>query len=186
MSLDETTQDLGKWHEKWKTAEKEKNKLREKFFREASEELAESLPARNIEQVSAKDLEEALRIAQRRFHRYNVLDAQEAGDDLWNVVLEEDPEFKPFSYINKIDGKVYSRIVTEGTPFLDDDALRDEDPELWERITTEKVSRELRPLEDLDADDLAKMQPYLTAPKPTVRLSNPREAKQEELNEDDA
>lgn len=185
MSLDETTKELGKAHSGWKENEREKNKLRDKFFSEVTERLSEDVPARSVQKVEAKDIEDALRISQRRFTRHRIVDCVETGEGEYGVVLEEDPQYKSFTYINKIDGKVYTRIIAEGTPYLDDDALRTDNPELWERISVEKTQRVLKPLESLEADDLANIQPYIVTPKPTVRLGNPRVAKSEELDEDD-
>jgi hypothetical protein len=185
MALDETTKELGKAHAAWKENEKEKNKYRDKFFREVTEAISDELPAKSVQKVTAKDIEEALRISQRRFSRHKVIDCVDLGDGEFGVVLEDDPEFRPFTYINKIDGKVYSRVIAEGTPYLDDEGMRDEDPELWEKITVEKTERVLKPLDSMSAEELAQIQPYLVTPKPTVRLGNPRIAKQEELDEDD-
>lgn len=185
MSLDETTKQLGKAHHTWKSAEKEKNKLREKFFREATEALTEELPAQSVERVPAGDMEEALRIAQRRFQRHRVVDVREAEEGTWDVVLEENPELRPFTYVNRADGQVYQRIVSEGSAYLDDESLKQENPELWERITAEKTERVMKPLEELDAEDLVKIQPYITTPRPSARLGSPRLAKQEELDEAD-
>lgn len=185
MGLEETTKRLGEWHDAWKASEKEKNKCREKFLQEVNEVLHDELPARSVERIEAIDEEEVLRISQRRFQRYEVLEVRDLGKGQWDVVLEENPEYKPYTYINKIDGKVYKKVITEGTPYLDDASLRDEDHELWERISVERTERVLKPLEELPAEDLAKIQPYLTSPRPQVRLANPREAKEEELNEDD-
>lgn len=184
MSLEEITSKLGKWHAKWKEAERAKNLEKERFFNEVTQRLQDELAAQSVEKISAKDEEEALRIAQRRFHRYKVIDVRENKQGDWDVVLEENPEYKPFVYVNKEDGQVYQRVVAEGAPFLDDDSIRDENPDLWDRITEEKVTRELRPLEELDPEDIAAIQPYLTAPRPQVRFPNPRRAKPEELDED--
>src|SRR5690349_25097082 len=117
MSLDETTKKLGEEHRKWKEAEKEKNALRERFFREASEALSEQLPARSVVQIPAKDLEDVYRICQRRYPKHRVADVQEDNGE-WNVVLEEDPQYRSFTYINKIDGQVYQRIISDGSAYL--------------------------------------------------------------------
>lgn len=54
--------------------------------------------------------------------------------DDW-VVLRENPSLMSHSYTNIVDGQVYGRAQVTGTPSLDDDRLRQEDPDLWERIT---------------------------------------------------
>lgn len=51
------------------------------------------------------------------------------------IVIEEDPELMDYAYINPADGQVYQRKITRGTPTLDQERLRLEDPELWESIS---------------------------------------------------
>jgi uncharacterized protein YnzC (UPF0291/DUF896 family) len=185
MSLDDVTQRLGRSHKKWKEAEQQKNKLRDEFFAAVNEELANELAAQSIVDVEGQDEEEVLRIAQRRFQKHRVVDVRQESATTWKVVLEENPEYRDFQYINPEDGQVYSRIVAEGAPFLDDDAIREENPELWDKITHEVTTREMKPVESLEPEVLAQLRPYLTSPKPSIRLGNPRRAKQEELDGED-
>lgn len=181
--MDDITSRLGRAHKAWKDAEKEKNQHRERFFRAVREEFEQELAPQSVEQVEATSEEQAWRIAQRRFHRYRIVDIQQDDDDSdkWNVILEEDPEYRSYQHVNPEDGQVYSKIVSEGAPYLDDDTLRDENPELWERITQPITTRQMKPLDSLSPEDVAAMQPYITAPKPTIRLGNPRPARPEEL-----
>jgi hypothetical protein len=51
------------------------------------------------------------------------------------VMIEEDPEFVKYTYINKSDGMVYGRTVAESGLSLDDTALREDNPELWNQIS---------------------------------------------------
>lgn len=179
--MDDITSRLGRAHREWKHAEKEKNARRDEFFRAVREELEQELAPQSVEQVEATNEEQAWRIAQRRFHRYRIVDVRDAKDGKWNVILEEDPEYRSYQYINPQDGQVYSKIVSENAPYLDDDALKEEEPELWDRITEPVTTRQIKPLDTLSPEDLAAMQPYITAPKPTIKLGNPRKAKPEEL-----
>src|SRR4051812_18767479 len=132
MSLEDTTSKLGEFHRKWKEAEKEKEKYKKQFFSEITEEVANEVVAQSVETVEAEDDEAAVRISERRFRRHHVVDVRERADGDWDVVLEENPAFKPFVYVNPDDGQVYQRVVIDGSPYLDDDALREENPELWE------------------------------------------------------
>ncbi|MDB5280833.1 MAG: hypothetical protein JWR61_5788 [Ferruginibacter sp.] len=88
---------------------------------------------------------------------------------------------KEFSYINRETGQVFQRIIAEGTPTLDDDGLAEEQPGLWEAITEEVTVRKLKPLDELTAEQVAALEPYITMPKPQTRLAAPRKAKPEEL-----
>lgn len=179
--MSQVTKKLGQSYRQWKESEKEKNRLRDEFFRVATEACQEETPAQVVEQVEAQDEEECLRSAQRRFPRHKVLDVREVSEGQWNVILEENPELKEFSYVNEEDGQVYQRIISEGAPSLDDEGLKEEQPGLWEAITQEVTRRELRPLEELTPEQQAALRPYLTMPKPQTRLGAPRRAKPEEL-----
>lgn len=181
--LDEVTGELGSAYETWKGAEKRKDKLKRQFFDKINEALKEEVPRQVVQQIEAQDEEEALRIAQRMHPRFRTLDAQPDEEGKWNLVLEEDPELREFSYLNKTDGKVYQRIIAEGTPSLDDEGLAEEQPDLWDAITDEVTTRRLRPLEDLTPEQVAAIQPYITMPKPQTRLGAPRRAKEEELED---
>ena len=181
--LDEVTGELGSVYETWKRAEKVKDMLKRHFFDAINEELKDEVPKQVVQQVEAADEEEALRIAQRMYPRFTTVTVREDSDGIWNVVLEENPELREFSYLNKADGKVYQRIIAEGSPSLDDEGLAEEQPELWDSITTEVTTRVLRPLEELTAEQVAAIQPYITMPKPQTRLGAPRKAKEEELED---
>lgn len=183
MDLNEITGELGRQYRAWKESEKAKDKLKKWFFDAATEALKDATPSQVIERIEAVDEEEALRIAQRRFQRHRVVDVVEHSEGQWDLILEEDPQLKDFSWINPSDGQVYSRVIAEGAPSLDDESLMEEQPGLWEAITTEVTSRELRPLEELTPEQVAAIQPYLTMPKPQSRLLAPRKAKKEELDE---
>jgi hypothetical protein len=51
------------------------------------------------------------------------------------ALIEEDPSRKKYVYLNREDGVVLKRNVIQATDSLDDEKLREEDPDLWERIT---------------------------------------------------
>lgn len=183
--LERITTGLGENYKAWKLAEKTKDRAKREFFNAVNEKLSEEISQQVIEKVEASDMEEALRVGQRRFPRFRVVDCQQPeGDDYWHLILEENPELKEFSYLNRSDGQVYQRIIAEGSPILDDEGLAEEQPELWEAITTEVTTREVRPIEDLTPEQVAALQPYITMPPPQTRLGAPRKAKEEELEED--
>lgn len=178
------SQRLGKVYKAWKNSEKMKDEVKKEFFAAVTEELKDSVPAQAVEEIEAASEEEVLRIAQRRFVRHTVISHEQVQPGTWKIVLEEDPTLRPYTYVNKEDGMVYQRIVSEGSPVLDDEAIQDENPELWQRITKEVTSRELIPLEEMSEEDVSLLQPYISMPKPQVRLGAPRAAKSEELDDD--
>lgn len=179
------TENLGNTYRTWKQSGKLKDDLRDKFFSQINEELKEEVPPQLVVEFPTDDEEAALRQAQRQYIRHRIVSTApvEGG---YQVILEEDPEYRAFTYINPADGQVYQRIISEGSPSLDDDTLREENPELWEAITEEVTERKLKPLDNLTAEQLAGLQPYITMPKPQVRLAAPRKAKPEELDNDDS
>lgn len=180
--MNDETRDLGEAYRRWKDAEKAKNVARDKFFHAITEELEQEIPPQVVERIEASDDEQALRIAQRRFVRHRVVDVARVSDTEYDIILEEDAATRPYTYINRDDGFVYRRIISEGSPILDDEALRDERPDLWEAITEEVVERKLRPLDELSPEEQSALKPYIAMPKPQVKLGPPRKATPEELD----
>lgn len=180
--LADVTNQLGEAYSSWKRAEREKNELRDAFFCLIDQQLKNEVPSQIIAEFPTEDEEEALRQAQRRYVRHRIISTRpiEGG---YQVILEEDPEYRPFSYVNKTSGRVFQRIISEGSPVLDDEALKEENPELWEAITEEIITRELKPLTDLTPEQIEELEPYISMPKPQARLAAPRVAKNEELDE---
>ncbi len=170
-----------------KTKKNRETGFKEAFFAAATEAMAQAPLAQKTEVVAARDAVDAEKEAQRRNPCWNVktVKTQYEGDPetVYLVLLEENPEFKEFSYTNKTLKKTFTKQIAAGTPEVDSDKLKSRDPDLWERITV--PARELRPLEDLTPDDLAALQEYIYPGKPQIKLAQPRKAKPEELNEDD-
>lgn len=185
MTLNDVTSMLGSQYRAWKAAEKRKDELKKDFFESVESTLSLETPAQTYEEIFASDDSLAAEKAEKKFPTFRVLSTLEAGEGVYRVVLEERIEFRPFVHINKDDGYVYQRQVTNGSPILDDDRLKAEDPDLWERISILPVpERELKPWNQIDPEDIAKLSEYLYSGKPQVKLAAPRKAKPEELDED--
>jgi hypothetical protein len=217
-SLIEITLDLGINHEVNKTAKKDLDTSRGEFFEAATKALEEGILAQRSVGIprtlgGQRDLVETW--AAKWYPGWRVVSV----DDDEKVQLEEDPSLKKFVYVNKEDGRVYQRNAIQGNPSLDDDALKADDPELWERISrpvpypdTERLqefcdfadvpydtmmswvetkqsgddwARVLIDPEEMSDADMAAMQPYLVPAPVTLRLEAPRDAKPEELEDDD-
>ncbi len=180
--LDEITAELGREYKAWKKGEKNKNDAKKKFFEAIDKMLGDETPAIITTQVFADSDLEAEQRAVQRYPGYTpgVLIGPAIEGDPWTVTLEEDPTLRPYTYISS-DGMVYSRQVVSGSPMLDDERLRDEDPELWEAITHIPQERVMKPLEELSDDQLAALSDFMYSGKPTVKLGAPRKAKPEEL-----
>lgn len=186
------TKRLGAVHAKSKEAEKELKVSRSEFFEAVDEEIISTetlarqtitFPATLTEQCE-DDAEDLTTYVKRFYPGWRIA---EIGSKENICIIEEDPSFKKFVYVNHEDGNVYRRNVSQGDPSLDDDRLKSEDPELWERITEVKIipRQEIRVLKDLETlpnQDFSAIQEYLVPGPMTVKLDAPRKAKPDELD----
>lgn len=136
-SLIEITTNLGINHEVNKTAKKDLEQSRGEFFDAATKALEEGILAqRNVEAPrqtgGQRDIIETW-IA--KWHPGWRVVAIENTEDGYDVQLEEDPALKKFVFVNPDDEHVYQRNAIQGNPSVDDDLLKSEDPDLWERIS---------------------------------------------------
>jgi hypothetical protein len=183
--LQEVTSLLGSDYKTWKTAEKDKNTQKDKFFELATEALEQETLATVALEIEADSYESAEELAHSQYPRYRVIKVVKGDDNLWVITMEEDPALKPFVYVNRDDKMVYQRQVVEGSPMLDDERLQEEAPELWEEITyVPEPERKLKSFDQLSAEQLAAVQPFLYSAKPSVKLAAPRKAKPEELEDE--
>jgi hypothetical protein len=184
--LQQITKQLGTAHKKKSEGEKELKESRGKFFAAIDEEIVstETLAQQTISVPEGVEVANYVKVFHPGWRPFESDSNLEGGID---VLIEEDPSFKKFVYINHQDGQVYRRNVSEGGPFLDDNRLKAENPKLWKRITQEeeipaKTVRVLKDLETLPDKDLAAMQEYFVPGLMTVKLDAPRKAKPDELD----
>lgn len=179
-SLEDITTKLGNAYEKWKQYEKDEKKLKEDFFHAAVQQYDD--PILREEWVDATSEQEALKVAKKKFPEYFVTGFKKGeGGTQYLLSLEENLNFRPFIYVNHSDKMVYKKTIQTGSALLDDKAIKDEDPELWMKITREPVKRELIPLDELPDDIIVRMQKYVYRSSPIVKLDKPRKATDEEL-----
>ena len=181
-TLEDVCTDLGKADVRWKEGSKDREKFRDEFFTLALEEVESETLAQKTVSVEAgfEDADAAKAWLAKYYPTWRFVEWAEELDEDGNFVaiLEEDPYYQSYSFTNPRDGKVYKRKVTSGSPVLDDERLRERDPELWERIThVPEPQRQLRPETEIDADDLAAMQEYTYMSKPQIQLPAPTKAK---------
>jgi len=138
--LEKLTKDLGEAYDAYKAAErtfagedkKKKNRqtgLKEEFFDGATELVAKSTLAQKTV-VVPEGIEDQESWAARRNPRWKVLEVENN-----RVLLEEDPRFKPFTYVNRKTKRVWTRSVRDGSLLLDDNELQERDLDLWKRVT---------------------------------------------------
>lgn len=200
--------ELGEVYYLFKFAEDEKGRLRKAFFELATAANREQPLARKV--VVADDATgEGLKRLLRYHPGWCVVDLKEDNQ----VILEEDPAFKPWSEVvettvydlksKKHPGYVITRSIVSGSPLVDDERIRAEDPDFFDAITdwqypefvadlsnrVEHVnealkamgwSRVLRPVESLTAEQTEQLMPYVYEGPKTVKLMV-RYAKDEDL-----
>lgn len=201
--LEEVCTKLGKAH---KAQKEEKDNLengRNEFFTLATETLEKTTLAKMV--VEWPEGVDPLEYTSRYYPGWRAVKLVDH-----KVQLEEDPALKKFVFVNPVDGKVYQRNAIQGQPQLDDELLREKDPDLWIRITdvenrawlgnllyemnvepdeideiliTYDAPRVLKPADELDPEDLAAITDYLVPSPITLRLESPRKATDEELQE---
>lgn len=193
-NFNDLTHNLGKAYDAQKSAEKElkgdkKNSgLKQDFFNEATKKTMASLAQKTYDTCNPGSKDRAYFLAERYNPGWRSISAETYSLDGtsvtpirlgWRVILEEDPAFKPFTYVNKVDKRVWQKQITSSSPMLDDEELKIQDPDLWYRVT--EPTRVLKPLEELKPDELAELQGFMYPGPLQVKLAQPRKAKPEEL-----
>lgn len=181
--LGEVTKALGEHYREWKAAEKSKNESKTEFFEVATEKIRDEDRPTKVVTLYGPDEDTARARCLRYYPTWKIKAISKVEDGEHSFLLEEDPDYAPYTYVNPEDGMVYSRQVAAGKLHLDDDLLKEQDPELYERVTHIPQERQLKPFEELSDDDTAAVQDYIYEGKPTVKLGAPRKAKPEELED---
>lgn len=185
-SLHELTAELGKAYKTWKSGETSKDNLRKDFFQSVTDRYANSkgeLEERYVV-VDGTDLDVAEAKLRQKYPRWDILDIRvdEGYPDRFEAIIVERPEFKPYTFVNPTDGMVYTKQVSAGSIYVDDERLAQENPDLWEKVSyVPEPERQLRSLDDLAPDVLAELAEYMYEGPPKVSLPAPRKAKPEEL-----
>jgi hypothetical protein len=183
--MQEVTTDLGVHYRAWKDNEKAKDKDKARFWSLITAEASTSFPLDEalFEVVGAGLTEQQARERAEKYNPRFAVDMIREVEDGWEAIMVERPEFVPYTFVNVEDGMVYQRQVVPGGQLLDDDRMREEDPDLYEEVTFELPwgDRIVRPLDALDPRTLADVQGYIYRGKPSVKLPAPRKATEEEL-----
>lgn len=127
--MDKITRELGKHYRASRDEDKLVAGLRQEFFDAATAELETRPRSTRVLICNEEDIEGYVR---KHFPGWRLVDAEHENG---KIIVEEDPAWMPYSYISK-DGKtVYQRGIAQESPALDDEAIRNQDPELWYKIT---------------------------------------------------
>lgn len=187
--LAEVTTNLGGDYVHWKYYEDHKKISQAKFFELATAEFGDDDLAEKLVTVFAEDEAQARKRAAAHNPGWHVDDLRETDRQpsrppaVWDVILVEDASLKPFTYVNKEDGQVYKRSVRKGSLWLDEEYLKELDPDLYEEIVfrTPWGAEIIPPLETLSAKLTGRLQGFIFQGKPSVSLTAPRAAKPEEM-----
>jgi hypothetical protein len=205
----EIIEDLAPAYKGWKGNEKDKEKYRKEFLAAVTEELETGDLAETVVAINESDEAKAQVLAEKMYPSYRVVEGRPNPDhkDSWEFIIQEDPAYK--DYTIEFDGQIWGRQIVSGSTYLDDEALKEDNFDLWSEVTEfpneefvmcvayeaganpeladEMVSslaekfglgRSLKPLNSLDAEILAQLQPYLYEGKPSVKLPPPKKAEE--------
>lgn len=129
MNIETVTKRFGAAYERNKKAKTWLEQQQKRLFQAFDEQIELHPPQRRRSTVipEGKDAKEYI----TKFHPgWRIVSQQE---DI--VILDENPSLLSHTFTNHETGMVYGRARVEASPSLDDDRLRQEDPQLWERIT---------------------------------------------------
>jgi len=138
--------ELGEVYYIEKDAADELKDLRVEFFLAAkvAKEL-EPLARKTVAVPEGLDHDDAVAYALKYHSGYRLVEGQD--EETERLVLEEDPDLIPHQVVIQVDGNVIdskgnehpgyviSKSIRAGSSLLDDERLREEDPDLWEEIT---------------------------------------------------
>lgn len=184
-SLKTITKQLASRHKRKNKAESDLKKSRGEFFERATEQCVDETLARKTIRLVADDQAMVEAHIEREYPGWVIIQTRETDPEdgdvsaAWEAIIEEDATLKPYKYVNPELGLVFERQIRQGSVMLDDERLKEEQPELYEKITEE--TRVVKDFDTLDEDTVAAVQPYVYRGKPTVALPAPRKAKEEEL-----
>lgn len=180
-NLSQTTKRLETTYRKWKDGEVGKKSNHQKFFELADKALQqEEVLALKTVTIPDEYKDDPYMYVERHYPEWATLSETLFETDLeTRVVLKERPEYKPFFYVNHELGLVFQRSITKGEPIVDDEALQQEDPDLYKEVV--EMVPMLKPLDEMTDKQRAGVQKYTYRKPPKQRLEPPRRAKPEEL-----
>lgn len=130
-NLNKITTMFGKAYRTQKRSAERQAELQKKLFEAFNLHLEDQIRSQKVieyEDYPELSLEEIVSVYHPGWRLKRVVDDKSA-------VIEEDPALMKFSFVNHEDGTVYGRTITQGNSSLDEERLRSENPELWERVT---------------------------------------------------
>lgn len=146
-SIDEVARDLSDADRILKHAEKAKESLRKEFFSLATEQVRVTHVLKKRALTIPKSFFDTTGMTFEQFvvSRYPTwrLAEHKQEDEMVVLIIEEDPDFSPFTYQHPETREIITRQVAEASPQIDLETLRLENPLVWLEITRPVTSYEL-------------------------------------------
>lgn len=178
--LIKATRDFAQKYKTFKAAEKRKDSTRTAFFNALNEDLLEgtSLPRRTIKLDGIPEGEEIAWV-KTHYPGWVLLVTNDLGESRRGII-EQDPAFMSHKVV--LDGIVYGREIAERAPSLNEARLKTEDKALWKAVT--KPARALKDPSEWTDEQAAQLQEYFTPGPLQAKISTPRGAKPEDLQDE--
>jgi hypothetical protein len=140
FDIEEVTSKVKLSHAAKKEEEKELSEARDEFFAAATERLEQQpratrtiiVPTSAGGKILASN-EEVESYVHKYHPEWKIISIE---DEPFRVLVEEDPAWMKYTYISEDRKTVFQRGITQASDYLDDDSLRQDDPDLWLRVTT--------------------------------------------------
>ncbi len=191
-TLFEATTELGQEYRAWKLHEKGKDDAKTCFFQIAVDTMVQgidhghtNLRTLTVPLAVQGDIDLASERILQKYPRFEIVEIRGSELKGYEAVIQEDPFYLSYTYVNLVDGMVYVRRVDDGPTLLDDERLESENPTLYKRVTYELPwgTRIPIPIDHLKVSDQKAIAEYIYTGKPIIKLPAPRKAKDEELEE---
>jgi hypothetical protein len=128
--VNEIAAEFGKAYASTKLAEKNKSRLQREFFDAINLELLATPLAQKTVECNLTDPHEVEEWVNTYHSGWQWIETEVDG----RLLLEEDPAVMSYR-TEPIDGMIYGRDQVNGTPSLDDEALKADDEKFWEEIS---------------------------------------------------
>jgi hypothetical protein len=181
--IENVTRRFGRAHGTKERAEKAMAKARQEFF-----DLIQIPESELSRQTIYAECDDPEAYVASLYPKWRILSSKLVDPEIpdeWKLVIQEDPDKRNYTYINPVDGKVYTRTVAESAPAVDLERLEKENQDAYKALTfqPEPPPRQLKALKDLTDDQKEILKKYLLPVKLTNRMEKPRKPKPEELEQ---
>lgn len=180
-SLKTITLQIAARHKRKNKAEADLKKARKEFFDAAREHWRSQPLAQKLLSYEVKTLNEAHTLAIQEYPAWIVIGSRPYPDEAkqigWEIMIEENPEYKAYEFTHPDLNLVFTKEVRAGSVTIDDERLKEKDPDLYKKVFKRQTQWVPRDFDSLDPDTLAQVQEYIYRDTPTLALPAPKKAK---------